>query len=277
MPEHWNIICNKYRVLFGLKVCKIWVVYHSDFFMNIRYRLPPSVLFSLAFDALAGRQRSFREDALTCIKELAPSLHVLGQENIPTDGPCVVTVNHYFRQGFFTGWIALAIAATVPVEIHWVTTGEMMHWGKLGSAFSRWGLQRIGRTYGFTTMPPMPPRPQDVEARAIAVKKVLRLMKQTGNTILGLAPEGADQTDGRLTMPPEGTGRFGLLLADSGFAFVSVGVYEADGTFCLRFGPKYHLSIPSGLSHKEKDIAAAKIMMQNIANLLPEKLRGELA
>ncbi len=93
----------------------------------------------------------------------------------------------------------------------------------------------------------MPPRPQDVEARAKSVKKVLKLMKQNENTILGLAPEGADQHAGKLSLPPSGVGRFGLLLAGSGSAFVPVGVYEADGALCVKFGSSYRLSVPFGL------------------------------
>jgi len=242
-----------------------------------RYGLPSDVVVGLAFNALFGLKRSFRVDALRCIGRLKPSLRVLGVENIPGNGPCVLTVNHYFRPGFGAWWIALAIAATVPVEMHWVVTGELLYLGKLGSPISRWALKRIGKTYGFTTMPPMPPRPQDVEARAKSVKKVLKLVKQTGNTILGLAPEGADQGGGQLSLPPSGAGRFGLLLAGSGSAFVPVGAYEADGTFCLHFGPAYRLSVASNLSPDEKDRAAAEIMMKHIAALLPEELRGEFA
>lgn len=245
--------------------------------MSIHYHLPLSVVISLAFDALTGRSRSFREDGLACIRRLKPSLRVIGEENIPENGPRVVTVNHYYRPGFGAWWIALAVAAAVPVELHWVTTGELLYLGRLGSPISRWGLARIAKTYGFTTMPPMPPRPQDVEARAHSVKKVLKLVKQTGNTILGLAPEGADQSSGQLSFPPSGVGRFGLLLAGSGSAFVPVGACETDGEFCLHFGPSYRLNVPSGLSNEEKDRAAAEIMMKKIAVLLPEELRGEFA
>ena len=245
--------------------------------MNIQYRLPLSTILSLTYAALTSHRRHFREDALACVAKLKPPLFVFGKENIPANGPCVVTVNHYSRPGFFAGWIALATAATVPVEMHWVVTGELLYLGKLGSPLSRWALARIAKTYGFTTMPPMPPRPVDVEARAKAVKKVLKLVKQSGNTVLGLAPEGADQGGGRLSLPPSGVGRFGLLLASSGSAFVPVGAYEADGALCLHFGPAYRLSVPSGLSADEKDRVAAEVMMEHIAVLLPDELRGEFA
>ena len=241
------------------------------------YRIPLDLVVGLAFDALLGRRRSFHADAIRCIGQLKPSLRVIGEENVPQNGPCVVTVNHYYRPGFGAWWIALAIAATVPVEMHWVVTGELLYLGKLGSPVSRWVLERIGKTYAFTTMPPMPPRLGDVEARARSVKKVLKRVQQGGNTILGLAPEGVDEHAGRLALPPSGVGRFGLLLAGLGSAFVPVGACEVEGVFCLHFGPAYRLGVPSGLSSEEKDHAAAEMIMKNIAVLLPGALRGEFA
>jgi len=248
---------------------------HPNLFMSIHYRLPLSTVLPLAFDVLVGRKRSFREDALACVKGVSPPLRVLGREHIPLAGPCVVTVNHYTRSGFGAEWIALGIAAAVPLEMHWVVTGELLYLGKLLSPISRWALGRIGNTFGFTTMPPMPPRPADVPARARSVKQVLRHMKQTGNAILGLAPEGADQSGGQLSLPPAGVGRFALLLGDLGCGFVPVGAYEADGAFCLGFGPTYQLKLLPALSTEEKDRQAAKIIMERIAVLLPEHLRGE--
>ncbi len=242
-----------------------------------RYGLPSSVVVGLAFNALFGLKRSFRADALGCIGRLKPPLRVIGEENVPESGPCVVTVNHYYRPGFGAWWIALAIAATVPVEMHWVVTGELTYLGKLGSPISRWALARIAKTYGFTTMPPMPPRPQDVEARARSVRAVLEYVKQQPDFMLGLAPEGADQGGGRLSLPPSGVGRFGLLLAGSGSAFVPVAAYEANGAFCLHFGSAYRLNVPPGSPTDKKDRVAAEIMMKNIAVLLPEALRGEFA
>ena len=253
----------------------------SQFFMSIRYRLPLLVVLSLAFDALAGRKRHFREDALDCIAKLEPPLRVLGREHIPTDGPCVVTVNHYHHPGFGAEWLALGISASVPREMHWVMTVEWTAPGEwyepIKGAYSRWLLKRLARVYGYTAMPPMPPRPGDVEARARSVRKVVEYARQHPDFILGLAPEGADQVGGKLSMPAPGVGRFGLLLAGSGSTFVPVGAYEADGALCLHFGPAYQLSVPSGFAADEKDRAAAEIIMKKIAVLLPEKLRGEFA
>ena len=242
-----------------------------------RYPLPPGLVAGLAFSTLFGIRRSFREDALQCIARLKPSSRVIGEENVPDREPCVVTVNHYSRPGFGAWWIALAIAATVPVEMHWVITSELTYLGWLGSPASRWALARLARTYGFTAMPPMPPRPQELEARARSVRAVLKYARCHPDFVLGLAPEGADQTDGKLSMPAPGVGRFALLLAGLGSVFVPVSAYEADGAFCLHFGPCYRLNLPSELTAHEKDRLAAEIMMRKIAALLPESLRGEFA
>jgi len=114
-----------------------------------------------------------------------------------------------------------------------------------------------------------------MEVRARSVRIALELARHHPDFMLGLAPEGADQVGGKLSMPASGAGRFALLLAGLGAAFVPVGAYEEDGAFCLHFGPAYRLEVLPGLSADEKDRAAAEIMMKNIAALLPVQFRGE--
>ena len=130
---------------------------------------PRRTLLGLGRQVLTGGQRSFRADARACLDRLAPPLQVLGVEHIPACGPALVTVNHYRRAGFNAWWIALAIASVAPEEMHWTMTGELTFPGKwyagLGQPGSRWLLRRISAVYGFTAMPPMPPRPGDVAAR----------------------------------------------------------------------------------------------------------------
>lgn len=244
------------------------------------YSYPPVVFTGLIRDLLLLRRRDFHRDAQACVARLHPSLQVCNPENIPQQGPCVLTVNHYHRPGFGAEWLALSISALVSVHVHWVMTAEFMHEGKwfqpLGSSVSRILLKRIARVYGFTCMPPMPPRPQDVQARAASVRAVLEVVKNTREPVLGFAPEGHDASDkGVLTRPPAGVGRLGLLIAKAGLTFVPVGAYEADGMFHLRFGEGYVLSVPSGMRAKERDRQASKTIMEHIAFLLPPSLRGE--
>jgi len=246
-----------------------------------KYKYPTGVVVGLAFSTVLGLQRSFRADAIRCIDKLQPPLQVLGTENIPQYGPCIVTVNHYHRSGFGAQWLALGISATVPREMHWVMTAEWTAPGKwyepIKGLYSRLLLKYLSRVYGYTTMPPMPPCPKDVEARARSIRAVLKYVKEYPDAIVGLAPEGADQPGGKLSVPAPGVGRFGLLLAGSRSAFVPVGAYEAEGRFCLNFGPAYQLTVPSKSSSEEKDAQAARIIMEHIAVLVPEDLRGEFA
>lgn len=247
------------------------------------YSYPPGLLVRVARDLLLLRQRDFHKDAISCIEQLQPPLRVWGSENIPEQGPCVITVNHYHRKGFRAEWLAMAVSALVPAPVHWVMTSEFTSRGTwyrpLGAFGSRILLKRIAHLYGFTTMPPMPPRSRDVQARARSVRAVLKYVMQTQRSILGLAPEGYDPPgpSGALARPAPGVGRFGLLLARAGLRFIPVGVYETGAEFQVHFGEPYGLSIPEGLSADEKDERAALFIMQRIARQLPSHLRGEFA
>jgi len=251
------------------------------------YSYPPGLFASVARDAIFLRRRDFHQDAKACIQKLNPPLQVLGKQNLPQQGPCVLTVNHYHRPRFGAEWIALAIAALVPVNMHWLMTGEFTYPGKwyapFGAIGSRILLKRIAYIYRFTNMPPMPPRSKDVEARAASVRAVLEHVRGAQDPVLGLAPEGYDppgpDLDGVLTRPATGLGRFGLLLSKAGLTFAPVGAYEADGVFHLHFGERYELSVGSDLCADPdgKDERAMRIIMENIARLLPLHLRGEFA
>lgn len=249
--------------------------------MYPRYAYPWRTLLGLGRHVCFGGQRSFRADARACIGRLRPPLRLHGAENIPARGPALVTLNHYCRPGFNAWWNALAIASVVPAEMHWTVTGELTFPGKryaaLGQTGSRWLMRRLSNVYGFTAMPPMPPRPGDVMPRASAVRRVVEHARQHPAAILGLAPEGMDMPGGVPGRPPAGVGRFIALLAGLDFRVTPAGVYEQDDEFCLHFGPAYALRLPAGLPAEEKDRLAAQIVMEAIARLLPLSLRGEFA
>ena len=263
-----------------LKVYKTFRVFYCWKKMYPRYSYPPRLIPDLAKNILFGDQRSFRRDGQECMALLKPPLRLLGAENIPLGGPCLITNNHYYRPGFDAWWMALALAATLPVELRFVMTGELTYPGKwyapLGQTGSRWLLRRFSKVYGFTSMPPMPPRDQDVAARARAVRETLAFARQHPQAILGLAPEGGDNPPtGALARPASGAGRFILLLAEQGFPVLPVGIYEVNGELCLCFGKAFRLQIPSGLGPDAKDRAAAQIVMSAIAAQLPSRLRGD--
>jgi hypothetical protein len=203
-------------------------------------------------------------------------MRTLGSENIPACGPCLVTVNHYARPGFRAWWVALGISALLPFEVHWLVTAAWTYPDPLRrrtlTPATRWVLRRIAARYDFTSMPPMPPDPADVRARAEAVRRVLRFARSHPCPVIGLAPEGMDPADGRLGRPPPGAGRFIALLSGLGLPILPVGVCETQDRFCLHFGRLYRLELPAGLSPDDQDRVISRQVMGQIARLLPPEL-----
>jgi 1-acyl-sn-glycerol-3-phosphate acyltransferase len=242
------------------------------------YPLPWKTALNLLAAILLRSNREFRADARACLAGLQPPLQVFGEDNIPVGHPCVITCNHYSRPGFRAWWLALAISAVLPVEVHWVITSAWTfperRYGKFLARITRLLFPHVARVYAFTAMPPMPPDPSEAAARARAVRQVLAYARQVPCPLVGLAPEGGD-TGSVLHMPLPGVGRFIAHLAGLGLQISPVGVYEAGGRFCLCFGQPYSLQLPSGLSISERDRYASQVVMSRIAILLPERLRGE--
>ncbi len=243
-----------------------------------RYRIPPNVFWPLALAWIMLRPRRFHADAAACIATLSPAPRILGREHIPAAGPALVVFNHYTRPGFSIWWLAMAIAAQLPEQAHLIMAGELTTWHPpLGPALTRFALARLACLYGFTVMPPMPPRPQDVAARALAVRRVLRYLEKTSNPLVMLAPEGRDNpADSReLGWPPPGAGRFIGMLAEKGLRIIPAGGWEqGDGQLCVRFGPSFGLADLPRLTASDFDQEISASVMRAIAELLPEPLRG---
>jgi hypothetical protein len=117
-----------------------------------QYSYPPGMIAALIRNILLLRKRDFHQEAKACIARLIPPLDVIGSKNIPGHGLCVVTVNHYHRQGFGAPWFALAISALVPVNMHWVMTGEYTYPGLwYESLGTMWGNRGVIIDVGSST------------------------------------------------------------------------------------------------------------------------------
>lgn len=246
------------------------------------YQLPRQMLGGFLWSVAALRPRSLTCDAQVAVTGLQPPIQILGSEHIPACDPCLVTCNHYSRPGFDAWWISLAVSAAVAArraadadaEIHWVMTAawtfpEGTWQRRVLTPLTRWAFDRVARVYGFVTMPPMPPDPQEVEARAMAVLRTVRLARRLAREggMIGLAPEGRDFAQG-LGQSPEGAGEFIALLVRAGLPVLPSGVMETEGRLRVSFGELFVPEIPS--ARAERDRVVAQQVMTAIAQQLPD-------
>jgi 1-acyl-sn-glycerol-3-phosphate acyltransferase len=244
------------------------------------YPFPWRPFLDLVWAASIRKRRAFSHDAQMAVSQLHPEPEILGSDHIPRHGPCLVTCNHYSRPGFGAWWIALTIAAAVAScrapdadgEIHWVMTAAWTfpesRWRRRRlTPITRWAFARAAYVYGFVTMPPMPPAPHELEARAAAIRRTLRLARRLAGSggMIGLAPEGQDVAE-RLSQPPPGAGSFIGLLVRVGLPVLPVGVSERGGRLTVSFGPPFTPSISP--RRADRDEAVAQQVMAAIARQL---------
>jgi 1-acyl-sn-glycerol-3-phosphate acyltransferase len=127
---------------------------------------------------------------------------------------------------------------------------------------SRWVFRRVARVYGFISMPPMPPRPGELEARALAVLRAVRLARRAAREggMVGLAPEGQDTPD-ELGEPPENAGRFMALLIEAGLPVLPVGVTELGGWMRVAIGPAFWPEVPAGRAERD-EVVTVQVMAE---------------
>ncbi|MGC9468280.1 MAG: lysophospholipid acyltransferase family protein [Anaerolineae bacterium] len=245
------------------------------------YKLPPLLVGKLVGSVLVGGKRSSAADAGAAIKHLHPEPEIVGAANVPAERACLVTCNHYTRPGFDAWWTGLSITAAIaaqrapgsPKNIHWVMTaawrypeGDWRH--RVVTPLTRWAFARVADVYDMITMPPMPPSPEEVEARAVAVLRTVRLARRVAaeGGLLGLAPEGRDSPN-LLGEPPAGAGEFIALLVRTGLPILPVGVSEPDGRLRISFGAPFVPEMPQ--TRPARDHAVIRQVMDAIAAQLP--------
>lgn len=235
------------------------------------YRLPRPLLAALAWSLATGRQRSLASDTRRAVDGLPGGIYGLGYEHIPASGACLVVCNHYHRPGFAAWWIAVSISAAIAAhrspeadpEVHWVMTAAWRYadWrGQVLTPLTRRMFSRIARVYGFVTMPPMPPDPSEVEARAVAMRRCLHLARELAGSggMLGLAPEGYD-APGEFGNFPPGAGTFMALLVKAGLPLLPVGLGEREGRLAVSFGPLFWPEFPSERALVDREVAQQAI------------------
>ena len=240
-----------------------------------RYPFITPTTLRIAGSILVGRRRDFLTDACRLVAQLQPPPIVDGIVPDLTGSGWLVIANHLHSETFRAWWIALSVTAALQTRLHWIMTGAWVYpdgWQSLTlEPAMHWVLTRLAKVYGFTSMPPMPPRPWEVQARARAVLAAVRFAGANPAASIGLVPEGGDTADGALMRPPPGVGRFISLLTQTRRRILPVGMFELDGRLHLNLGAAFDLDPVSG---KDRDQRAAEACMRAIAECIPEGLRG---
>jgi len=244
----------------------------------LRYRLPAITFLQFARAIVFKRTRSFHHDASRLATLL--NVKVYGSEWVPTTGPILLTNNHYFRPGYGIWNVIIALSAVIVPEVHWITTNMLTFPGQqrgvLLRPLSHYFLSQVARIYSFSTMPPMPPDPSQVEERALAIRRVMDFVdKATSPVIMGLSPEGQDFPEGRLGWPPPGSGRFIFHLIRKGLLVVPVGVFEENGCLTLHFGPPYRPEVANNSTAQDIDREVRRSIMSHLASLVPPEMSRE--
>lgn len=235
-----------------------------------RCRLPRRMLPGFALSVLRQSLRSFSRDAEAALAGMRPPMEVVGQENVPSQAPCLVTCNHYSPEWFPSWWLTITINAAVAArrapgaarDIHWVMAAAWRYppgtWrDRFVSPATWWAFRRVGRVYGFVLMPPMPPDPREVEARARAVRQALRLARELVPVggMIGLSPEGTAVRDAAPVDPPPGAGEFIAHLVRAGLPVLPVGVRESGGRVRVSFGPPFEPEVPARQEGRDRAVA----------------------
>ena len=242
--------------------------------MYPRYKTPLNAYAMVIGSMLSGRKKNIRLIAMRILIGMTQPPVVFGEENISEDGPFLLTMNHYTREGFSIIWAAAAISALLPGEPLWVMTNAWTNrsgfFDQIRTNISKAVFTRFAEVFGLITMPSMPPHPDEMMDRAISIRKLFKQIDGKSNIILCLAPEGQDQTGGLLGKPHPGTGKFIYSLYSQLERVLPVGIYEQQGRLVVEFGPAYELE-----DNKTTDQEVINQVMRQIGNLIPEEFIPE--
>ena len=237
------------------------------------YVTPKRLLAAVASSVVTLRPRSFAADSAEAMGTLKPSAIYECTEYIPRQSGFLVVNNHYNAPGYISWWNSFALADAIArhrarsadSEVRWIITaawrGTDDGWrSRALEAGTKWAFRRVAALYHFITMPPMPPRPDEVAGRAKSVLQAVRLGRQAANAggIVGLTPEGQDHPGGLGPTPP-GAGEFIALLVEAGLPILPAGISQSGSQLIARFGPVFTPKIPQRRDNRD-EIVAGEVM-----------------
>ena len=189
-------------------------------------------------------------------------VHVKGVERVPRDGPLILAANHV------SNFDPLLLGTYVPRTTAFVAKQELYRAPPLALLWHLWGAVLVRRD-GLDMRP---------------LRMLLRILKDDGT--VGMFPEGTRSRGRGLQRPLAGVS---YLAVKSRVPILPVAVWGADDLDLrsrmvrgrprvdLHIGQVLVLDIPAGRLTREVLDQAGEDVMQRIAALLPERLRGVYA
>jgi 1-acyl-sn-glycerol-3-phosphate acyltransferase len=233
----------------------------------LRPHLPWHRFPGLARDLIRRQPRSFLGDCRAMLDHIEVSWE--GGDNLPDTGPLCVIANHYQRRDLWIGWTGALISVAVAERRRgqvpsWLVLGDLpIRVGRLQLSLpgAAWAFSGVADIWGLIPTTGFA-NPID---RAQPLRRVIRILR--GGGVVGLFPEGASGTVGRLGPLAAGSGRFLLRLERQGVSIVPAGVRECHGQLIVRFGPPI-TGWPSVAADREQDRCLGDFVLRHIAGCL---------
>ncbi len=251
-----------------------------------RYPLPVGRLILPLLHVFLDHPSSVSQDAALLLDGIRPVLSVSGEDNIPTQTPFVLVMNHYDRPGLGAWWGPVLVLHTIavhrtcePRQVHMMMAREWWYPPGLGRMFkqplTRWFFGHLSKTYGLVLLPPVVPGDTFRGEGTLAVRRALTLTRSNSPQLVGLAPEGRTGEQGSLCEPPKGAGLFILALTHDSIPCLPVGIFEdEDAALTVEFGKPFVLHADRRQSRADQDRHASCTVMVQVGKLLPERMWG---
>lgn len=234
---------------------------------EIRYPIPWDVVFSIGPNIWNGLPTSVDRFSAGFAARIKPDPEVLGWEHLPADGRFILCANHYQRPGLWIAHVASVLTQIVRARygpgdppVRWIVTAN---WPPLRMGPWRlpspgdWLLPRVARAL---CCYPVAFAGTNPGFTAKTLHQMLRDVKTLDRPI-GIFPEGAAATAGKLTAPLPGVDRLLRQLAKRDWPLLPAGISE-QGKFVIRFGPA--VSTAELLASEDP----ARLAMQRVSLLL---------
>jgi hypothetical protein len=206
----------------------------------LSYPVPWRVIARLGPHIAQGTRSDVGNIYRDFVSRMKPGPLVQGLEHLPASPRFILAANHYQRKGLWIAHIASVLAcgladrynSTPPIRFLVTANWPRWHIGPLtlpspGDVL----LPRVAHAAWCYAVPFSGTNP------TITGRSLRRLLKDASHLQcpIGVFPEGADATAGKLQPPLEGIGRLLSLLAERGWPVQPAGVSES-GRFIVKFG-----------------------------------------